>query len=84
VFGLTAALKGRISIRDGAVVESNFHDYALLRMDETPTIEVHILPSDEKPTGIGEPGTPPIAPALANALFAATGKRQRALPLALA
>lgn len=83
VFGLTAALKGRISIREGAVVESNFHDYALLRMNEVPRIEVHILPSTDKPTGIGEPGTPPIAPALANALFAATGKRQRALPLAL-
>ncbi len=83
VFGLTAALKGRITIRDGAVVESNFHDQALLRMDETPRIEVHIVPGGEKPTDIGEPGTPPIAPALANALFAATGRRQRALPLSL-
>ncbi len=84
VYGLTAALKGRISINEGAVVQSNFHDYGMLRMNETPRIEVHILPSTAHPTGIGEPGTPPVAPALANALFAATGRRQRALPLSLA
>ncbi len=83
IFGLTAALKGRITISDGAVVESNFHDYGMLRMDEAPEIVVHIIPSTGRPTGVGEPGTPPIAPALANALFAATGKRQRALPLSL-
>ena len=83
VYGLTAALKGRISINEGAVVQSNFHDYGMLRMNETPRIEVHILPSTAHPTGIGEPGTPPVAPALANALFAATGRRQRALPLLL-
>jgi CO/xanthine dehydrogenase Mo-binding subunit len=84
VFGLTAALRGKITIEDGAVAQSNFHDYPLLRMNEVPRIEVHILPSTEKPTGIGEPGTPPIAPAVANAVFAATGQRLRQLPLTLA
>ena len=84
VFGLTAALKGEINIEGGAVKESNFHDYQMLRMDETPPIEVHIIESELPPTGVGEPGTPPIAPALGNALFAATGKRQRSLPYKLA
>lgn len=84
LFALGAALHGRISIRDGAVVEGNFDDYPLLRMNESPVIEVHILPSEADPSGIGEPPTPPLAPALANALFAATGKRQRSLPLELA
>lgn len=83
IFGLTAALKGRISLRDGAVEQGNFHDYPILRMNETPDIEVSILASDAAPTGVGEPGTPPAAPALANALFAATGRRQRDLPLQL-
>ena len=82
VFGLTAALKGEITLERGAVRQSNFSDYPLLRIDETPAIEVEILPSAEAPGGIGEPGVPPIAPAVANALFAATGKRRRALPLA--
>jgi isoquinoline 1-oxidoreductase subunit beta len=84
VFGLTAALKGRITIKDGAVEQSNFHDYPLLRMSEVPLVEVYTVASTEKPTGIGEPGTPPIAPAVANAVFAATGKRLRSLPLTLA
>ena len=83
IFGLTAALKGRITLRDGAVEQSNFHDYAILRMNETPEIEVSVVASDAAPTGVGEPGTPPAAPALANALFAATGRRQRDLPLRL-
>lgn len=83
VYGLTAALMGKITIRDGAVEQSNLHDYPMLRMSETPEIVVHILPSTAKPTGVGEPGTPPIAPAVANALFAATGNRQRALPISL-
>ena len=83
IFGLTAALKGKITIRDGAVEQSNFHDYPLLRMNEIPVVEVHILPSANSPTGIGEPGTPPIAPAVANAVFAATGARLRSLPLNL-
>jgi len=83
IFGLTAALKGKITIRDGAVEQSNFHDYPLLRMNEIPVVEVHIVPSANSPTGIGEPGTPPIAPAVANAVFAATGARLRSLPLNL-
>ena len=84
VFGLTAALKGEINIEGGAVKESNFHDYQMLRMDETPPIDVYIVDSNLPPTGVGEPGTPPIAPALGNALFAATGKRQRSLPYKIA
>ncbi|MFM7273748.1 MAG: molybdopterin cofactor-binding domain-containing protein, partial [Gammaproteobacteria bacterium] len=84
LFALGAALHGRITIRDGAVEQGNFDDYPLLRMSESPAIEVHILPSEADPSGIGEPPTPPLAPALANALFAATGKRQRTLPLELA
>ena len=80
VYGLTAALYGRITFKDGRVEQGNFHDYPLMRMNEMPRVEVHILPSTEAPGGIGEPGTPPIAPAVANAIFAATGKRLRALP----
>ena len=81
VFGLTAALKGEITIQGGRVVQSNFHDYPLLRLDEMPEIEVHIVKSSEHPGGVGEPGTPPIAPAVANAVFAATGKPVRRLPI---
>ncbi|MBD2859882.1 xanthine dehydrogenase family protein molybdopterin-binding subunit [Spongiibacter sp. KMU-158] len=84
IFGLTAALKGKIDVIDGAVQQSNFHDYPLLRLNESPQIRVRILDSEQAPQGVGEPATPPIAPALANALFAATGKRQRALPLSMA
>ena len=84
VFGLTAALKSQITLKDGAVAQSNFHDYALLRYSEMPEIETVILPSDSPPQGAGEPGVPPVAPALANAIFAATGKRLRELPLQLA
>jgi isoquinoline 1-oxidoreductase beta subunit len=83
IFGLTAALRGKITIKNGAVEQSNFHDYPLLRMNEIPVVEVHIVPSTNSPTGIGEPGTPPIAPAVANAVFAATGSRLRSLPLTL-
>jgi len=81
VFGLTAALKAGITIEAGRAQQSNFHDYPLLRMDEMPAVEVHIVPSDERPSGIGEMGVPPIAPAVANAIFAATGKRLRRLPI---
>ncbi len=84
IFGLTAALKGKISLEDGRVMQSNFHDYPLLTLAETPDIEVHIAPSEDAPTGVGEPGLPPLAPALANAVFAATGQRLRELPLKLA
>ena len=80
VYGLTAALYGRISFKDGKVEQGNFNDYPVLRMNEMPKVEVHIVPSTEGPGGVGEPGTPPIAPAVANAIFAATGKRLRSLP----
>jgi len=83
VFGLTAALKGEISFEKGAVVERDFRDYPLLTIAEAPEVEVHIVPSDEPPGGVGEPGVPPIAPAVANAVFAATGERLRTLPLRL-
>jgi isoquinoline 1-oxidoreductase beta subunit len=81
IFGLSAALYGKITIKDGRVQQSNFHDYPVVRMNETPQVEVHIVPSGEKPSGVGEPGTPPIAPAVCNALFALTGKRIRSLPI---
>ena len=80
-FGLSAALHGEITLAAGRVQQSNFHDYPLLRMHEAPDIEVHLVASAEAPTGAGEPGVPPIAPAVANAVFAATGKRIRRLPL---
>ena len=81
-FGLSAALHGAITLKDGKVQQSNFHDYPVLRNSEMPRVEVHIVPSTaDKPTGVGEPATPPIAPAVANALFALTGKRPRVLPL---
>jgi isoquinoline 1-oxidoreductase beta subunit len=84
VFGLSAALHGDITILNGQVQQSNFHNYPALRMDECPEIITHVMASTEPPEGVGEPGTPPIAPAVANALFALTGKRLRALPLRLA
>lgn len=81
-YGLTAALYGEISIKDGAVVESNFHNYKMLRMNEAPEIDIEIINSgDASLGGAGEPGTPPIAPALTNAIFAITGKRIRQLPV---
>ena len=80
-YGLTAALKGEITIDKGRVQQSNFNDYEMVRMNEMPQVEVHIVPSNEAPGGIGEPGTPPIAPAVCNAIFAATGKPIRRLPI---
>ena len=80
-FGLAAAITGEITIRDGVVEQSNFHNYDSIRMSQAPPIEVRILENGTKIRGIGEPGTPPAAPALANAIFAATGKRIRELPL---
>jgi isoquinoline 1-oxidoreductase beta subunit len=80
VYGLSAALHGSITLENGQVLQSNFHDYAPLRYSEMPQVEVHIVESSETPTGIGEPGTPPIAPAVANAVFALTGKRLRRMP----
>ena len=81
VYGLTNALRARITIEKGRVVQGNFDDYALLRMDETPVVEVYAVPSTEVPTGIGEPSVPPLAPALCNAIYAATKKRIRTLPI---
>jgi isoquinoline 1-oxidoreductase beta subunit len=81
IFGLSAALYGEITLKDGQVVQSNYHDYQIVRLPEAPKIEVHIVPSSAKPTGVGEPGVPPLAPALANAVFAATGKPVRRLPI---
>ncbi|MGA7625040.1 MAG: molybdopterin cofactor-binding domain-containing protein, partial [Candidatus Acidiferrales bacterium] len=81
IFGLTAALKTEITLDKGRVQQRNFHDYPMLRMFESPEIEVCIVPSTEKPTGVGEPGVPPVAPAVVNAIFAATGKRVRRLPI---
>jgi len=80
-FGLGAALESAITFKDGQVEQSNFHDYKVLRMNAMPRVEVHIVPSTEKMGGVGEPGLPPVAPALGNAIFAATGKRIRTLPL---
>jgi isoquinoline 1-oxidoreductase beta subunit len=83
VMGLTAALYGEISLKDGAVEQSNFHDYQMMRMDECPAIAVEIINGDhQKLGGAGEPGLPPAAPALANAVFAASGQRIRTLPIA--
>jgi isoquinoline 1-oxidoreductase beta subunit len=81
IFGLTAALKTEITLKDGRVEQTNFNDYPMVRIFETPEIEVHIVSSTANPTGVGEPGVPPAAPALANAIFAATGKRIRRLPI---
>ena len=81
IYGLSAAMYGEITIQDGAVVESNFHDYRSLRMSDAPTIETHIINSGHELGGGGEPGTPGIAPALANAVYAASGIRVRSLPL---
>ena len=81
VYGLSAALHEKITFRNGRVEQSNFDDYPMLRMDEMPRVEVHIVPSTEAPGGIGEPGLPPATPAVVNAIFAATGKRVRTLPI---
>lgn len=80
-FALAMALHGAITLKAGVVEQSNFDSYPVLRINEMPVVEVHIVPSAEKPSGVGEPGVPPLAPALANALFAATGQRLRSLPL---
>lgn len=83
VYGLTAALMGKITLKDGRVQEGNFDEYRLLRLDQMPQVEVHIVESGDAPGGIGEPGTPPTAPAVCNAIFAATGKRLRQLPVGI-
>ena len=81
IYALTATLYGEITIERGRVKQSNFHDYRMLRIDEAPEIEVYILDSGEAPGGLGEPGVPTVAPAVCNAIFAATGKRIRQLPI---
>jgi isoquinoline 1-oxidoreductase beta subunit len=83
-FGLSAALKGGITIKNGRVEQSNFFDYDVVRIDEMPKAEVHLVPSNAAPGGIGEASTPGIAPAVCNAIFAATGKRIRSLPISAA
>ena len=82
-FGLGFTLHSKLTIKDGQVEQSNYHDYQVLRLNEMPRVEVHILPSSEKPGGIGEAGVPPTAPAVANAVYALTGQRLRELPLQL-
>jgi isoquinoline 1-oxidoreductase beta subunit len=81
VFGLSAALYGQVTMKQGRVQQSNFHDYPVLRLNSMPVVEVHIVPSTERPSGIGEPGTPLMAAVLGNALFTLTGQRVRSLPL---
>ncbi len=83
-FGLSAALYGRVTFADGRVQQHNFDDAPVLRMNEMPRVDVHIMPSSEAPGGVGEPGTPPVAPAVVNAIHAATGKRLRSLPIDIA
>jgi isoquinoline 1-oxidoreductase beta subunit len=81
IYGLTAALFGEITFKNGRVQQGNFNDYPMLRMGQEPLVEVHIVKSTEAPGGIGEPGVPPIAPAVANAVLAATGWPVRRLPI---
>jgi isoquinoline 1-oxidoreductase beta subunit len=81
IYALTATLKDAITVQRGRVVQANFNDYEMIRMNQAPPIEVHLVMSDEAPTGIGEPTVPVIAPAVSNAIFAATGKRLRRLPI---
>jgi isoquinoline 1-oxidoreductase beta subunit len=82
-YALSALLYGEVTLKDGLVQQANFDTYKVLRITDMPTVEVHIVPSAEPPTGVGEPGTPPLAPAVANALFQITGKRVRRLPVSL-
>jgi isoquinoline 1-oxidoreductase beta subunit len=81
IMGQSAAMKEKIEFADGGVKSENFSDYGLLSMSESPEVDVHIVKSDAKLGGIGEPGTPPVAPAIANGIFAATGARIRQLPM---
>jgi isoquinoline 1-oxidoreductase beta subunit len=84
IYGLSAALYGEITLADGAVEQANFTDYQVVHLADAPAMSVHIVASDASEIGgVGEPGTPPIAPAVANAVFAATGQRLRSLPLRL-
>jgi isoquinoline 1-oxidoreductase beta subunit len=80
-FGLGQALMQEITLKGGAVEQGNFDTYPVLRLPQMPAVDVHIVPSTELPTGVGEPGVPPVAPAVANAIYALTGKRIRRLPI---
>jgi CO/xanthine dehydrogenase Mo-binding subunit len=81
IYGLSAALWGEITLQNGRVQQQNFHDYRVLRLNETPQLDIQIIPSNAPPGGIGETGVPPVAPAVCNAIYAATGKRLRSLPI---
>ena len=81
IFGITAALFGEITIKNGRVEQGNFDDYQMLRINEAPSIDVHLVKNTEAPGGVGEPGTSAVIPAVTNAIFAATGKRVRKLPI---
>ncbi|MEA1881999.1 MAG: molybdopterin cofactor-binding domain-containing protein, partial [Candidatus Marinimicrobia bacterium] len=81
IYGLSATLKSKITMKNGRVAQSNFDDFEVIRMNEAPKIHVHLVESNESPSGVGEPGLPPIAPAVTNAVYAATGKRFRELPI---
>ncbi|REL25522.1 xanthine dehydrogenase family protein molybdopterin-binding subunit [Thalassotalea euphylliae] len=83
IFGMSAALNSQVKIENGQIAQTNFHDYPIMRYPQTPQINVYIVPSTKPPTGVGEPGVPPIAAAIGNAIYAATGKRLRSLPLTL-
>jgi isoquinoline 1-oxidoreductase beta subunit len=82
-FALAVVLRNQVTLKQGVVQQSNFDDYEPTRMREMPQVEVHVMKSEEAPSGIGEPGVPPLAPAIGNAIFAATGKRLRSLPFDL-
>jgi isoquinoline 1-oxidoreductase beta subunit len=84
IFGISAGLFGEITLKDGRVQQTNFDSYPVVRMSDTPVIEMHLVDSNEKPSGIGEPATALICPAVANAVFAASGKRLRKMPLRMA
>jgi len=81
IFGMSLTMFGKISTKNGAVEQSNFHDYQMTRMIDAPNIHVHLVDNDEDPTGVGEPGVPPVSAAITNAIFNASGKRVRSLPL---
>ena len=83
LFGLNAVLKGEINAKNGEIIQSNFDDYPMMKLKETPKIKIHFIQSQESPAGIGEIGTPLIGPVVANAVFAASGKRLRRLPIRL-
>jgi len=84
VFGLSLAMIGEITLEQGQVVQGNFDDYPVLRIGDCPKMQVELVESEELPAGVGEPGVPPVAPALVNAIYSASGKRVRKLPIDLA